>query len=110
MVAEVNNTPWDETYSNIIDFCHKENLPQSKKFLAFPFLDMILNYDFKFNTPNDKLNVCMLVSCSKEMLEAYLSMKKKPINEGNIIYFLLTYGLMNYKFIVGISGKLLSFS
>ena len=71
---------------------------------------MNLDYDFKFNTPNDKLNVYMLVSGSKEMLKAYLSMQKKPINKVNIIHFLLTYGLMNYKFIIGTSGKLLSFS
>lgn len=102
VVAEVNNTPWGEKYSYIIDFSDKENFSQTKKFHVSPFLDMNLDYDFKFNAPNDKLNVHMLVSGSKEMLKAYLSMQKKPINKRNMIYFLLTHGLMNYKFIVGI--------
>ncbi|NNJ94147.1 MAG: DUF1365 domain-containing protein, partial [Halobacteria archaeon] len=65
VVAEVNNTPWGEQYCYILPESLNRGGGETKRFLldkrfhVSPFMDMNIDYDWRFTTPAEKLIVHM---------------------------------------------------
>ena len=112
IVAQINNTPWNERYCYVLD-----NRPSDisnktskvvrsefeKKFHVSPFLPMDMQYFWRFNTPDNKLAVYMKntqeeVTC----FDVNLSLKSKEINALNLCAALVKFPLMTWQVVFGI--------
>ena len=109
IVAEVNNTPWGEQYCYILSDTHNEGDRTGKRFLldkrfhVSPFMDMNIDYDWRFNTPAEKLVVRMNnYQQGRKLFDATLSLRQRPINGINLAGVLIRYPLMTLKIIYAI--------
>ena len=105
IVAEVHNTPWLEEHCYV--FCEAQNKhPHSgwkqfhfqKAFHVSPFMEMDIQYDWRFQVPGDALHVHLNLAhkCTKRF-DATLDLKKVPITRGSLTHVLLAYPLMTWK-------------
>ena len=101
VVAEVNNTPWNERHSYVLAG------PQSgvwlktafdKKFHVSPFNPMAMQYHWRSNTPSRRLVLHMENSAEGEkVFDATLSLSAQPMNATNMHSLLIRYPLMTAK-------------
>lgn len=100
LLAEVNNTPWDERHSYVLPAGDGRWLRQSftKDFHVSPFHPMDMKYQWHSNTPDRKLVLHMANSQHGEtVFDATLSMKRHPATAANLNRFLRAYPLMTAK-------------
>lgn len=109
IVAEVTNTPWGEQYSYILPEAHNRGSASNKRFLldkrfhVSPFMDMNIDYDWRFKTPADKIIVHMKnYRRGEKLFDATLSLRERPINGVSLAAALIRYPLMTVKIIVAI--------
>ena len=109
IVAEITNTPWDERKAYVLTPAldeikagmHRYQFPKS--FHVSPFLPMDLDYDWRFSTPAEALNVHMRLDRSgKKVFDATLKLKAEPLTSGPMAKALISYPLMTLKVIGGI--------
>jgi DUF1365 family protein len=109
IVAEVNNTPWGEQHCYILKDAVNGDSTASKHFLlnkcfhVSPFMDMSIDYDWRFKTPAEKLVVHMNnYQHGKKLFNATLSLRQQPINATNLARVLTHYPLMTVKIVTAI--------
>jgi uncharacterized protein len=109
IVAEVNNTPWGEQYCYVLPVSRNEGGTTGKRFLldkrfhVSPFMGMNIDYDWRFNTPAEKLVVHMKnYQQGSKLFDATLSLQQQPINGINLAGALIRYPLMTVKIITAI--------
>jgi uncharacterized protein len=109
IVAEVNNTPWGEQYCYILLDAHNKGSDSVKRFLldkrfhVSPFMDMNIDYDWRFKTPAEKLVVHMKnYQQGKKLFDATLSLQQQPINSISLAGALIRYPLMTARLITAI--------
>jgi len=109
IVAEIHNTPWSERFCYVLDESRNEGTRNEKRFRfpkAFhvsPFMDMSLNYDWRFTEPGDSVNVHMIsLKDGREIFEADLTVERRVITTSNLNRVLVRYPLMTIKVIVAI--------
>jgi DUF1365 family protein len=74
-----------------------------KRFHVSPFMDMNIDYDWRFNTPAEKLVVHMKnYQQGSKLFDATLSLQQQPINGINLAGALIRYPLMTVKIITAI--------
>jgi DUF1365 family protein len=101
IIAEITNTPWRERHCYVLSPEMNEHSGQwkryrfAKNFHVSPFIDMNVNYDWRFSKPGKRIQVHMedFVGDSK-IFDATLSLKRKPINKSNLSRVLMRYPLM----------------
>ncbi len=105
IVVEVHNTPWLEEHCYVFteamnghphptwkQFCFE------KAFHVSPFMEMAIQYDWRFRVPEDALNVHMnLTHGETKRFDATLMLKKVPITRRSLTRVLLIYPLMTWK-------------
>ena len=113
IIAEVNNTPWGEQYCYVLSEAdnvanaesgsrHKQYKPV-KDFHVSPFMPMNINYDWRFNQPDQRLTVHMQNFIDAEKLfDATLDLKYRPINSPNMARVLVQYPVVTVKVVAGI--------
>lgn len=114
IVAEINNTPWNERHRYVLD-CSKH--PPTEKLHKFtfykdfhisPFMPMEIEYDWVFKTPDDQLSVHMRNLCKDQqttgnkMFDATLELHRQEISPQALRRILLAYPLMTLKVITAI--------
>jgi DUF1365 family protein len=109
IVAEVNNTPWGEQFCYILPESHNRGTAGIKRYLldkrfhVSPFMEMDIDYDWRFTVPADKLIVHMKNHQQGELLfDATLSLERKPVTGTTLAGVLLRYPLMTLKIVVAI--------
>ena len=109
IVAEVSNTPWGEQYCYVLPDAHNRGSGSLKRFLldkrfhVSPFMDMNIEYDWRFKTPAEKLVVHMKNYQHGEILfDATLTLQQRPVNTINLAGALIRYPLMTLKIITAI--------
>jgi len=109
IVAEVNNTPWGEQYCYILPETHNKGDGTIKRFLldkrfhVSPFMDMNIDYDWRFKIPAEKIVVHMNnYQQGEKLFDATLSLRQRPINGSNLAGVLIRYPLMTVKIIIAI--------
>jgi hypothetical protein len=109
IVAEVNNTPWGEQHCYVLP--ESDNLGDAgaqryrvdKRFHVSPFMDMNIDYDWRFTLPAEKLIVHMKNYRQGEMLfDATLSLREQRINGFSLAGVLCRYPLMTAKIVAAI--------
>jgi DUF1365 family protein len=111
IVAEVTNTPWNERHAYVLPERLSEGQPGtgikryrlSKTFHVSPFMEMALDYDWRFTTPGATLNVHMQ-NCkgSEKIFDATLTLQRREISSASLAHALLAFPLMTGKVLGGI--------
>jgi hypothetical protein len=105
IVAEINNTPWGEQHCYVLParasdgaVDRKLRFRFGKDFHVSPFLPMDMDYDWRFNTPADRLLVHMENwREGREVFDATLTLEREPITSASLSSALVSYPLMTAK-------------
>lgn len=113
IVAEVNNTPWNEQHCYVLTDKTNQGNGRNKRyrfdkdFHVSPFMQMDIKYDWRFVEPDERLNVHMEnrqkdSDGNSKVFDATLVMKRQPITGFNLGKTLISFPFMTGKVIGGI--------
>lgn len=106
LVAEVNNTPWDERHSYVLRGPQQGAILRTqfpKAFHVSPFNPMAMLYHWRSNTPGRRLLLHMEnEEAGAKVFDATLSLSARPLNARSLNLFLLRYPLLTVKVGLGI--------
>jgi DUF1365 family protein len=109
IVAEVNNTPWGEQYCYVLPNAHNRGTVTTKRFLldkrfyVSPFMDMNIDYDWRFKTPAEMLVVHMKnYQHGENIFDATLSLREQPVSSFNLARVLIRFPFMSLRIITAI--------
>lgn len=104
IVAEINNTPWDERHAYVLDARSAETAGRGRRwrfgkaFHVSPFMPMDMDYDWRFGEPGASLDVHMENRFRGErMFEATLQLRREPISARSLNLALLSFPLMTLR-------------
>ncbi len=104
IVAEINNTPWDERHAYVLDAdaARLEGGARrwqfGKSFHVSPFLPMDMDYDWRFDEPSRTLHVHMENwKDGERVFEATLELARQPITASSLRRALLAYPFMTLR-------------
>jgi DUF1365 family protein len=104
IVAEINNTPWDERHAYVLDVAAAEAAGRSRRwrldkaFHVSPFMPMDMDYDWRFDEPGASLNVHMEnLLRGERVFEATLQLRREPISARSLNLALLSFPLMTLR-------------
>jgi DUF1365 family protein len=111
VVAEVNNTPWDEQYPYVLDArpgaaerhgrIHRWRL--QKRFHVSPFMALDQAYDWRFLEPGERLAVHMESrEGDRPIFDATLSLERRAMDGWSLAGVLLRYPAMTARVVAGI--------
>lgn len=104
VVAEINNTPWDERHAYVLDAkaapaehgVHRFGF--GKAFHVSPFLPMDMDYDWRFSVPGESLAVHMEnFREGQRVFDATLELRRQPITRTSLTRALLAYPFITLK-------------
>ncbi len=107
IIAEIHNTPWGQEHVYVLSAAdNMHSSPQwrrhqfKKGFHISPFMDMGIEYDWRFRVPGKSLNVHMInYEKGQRLFDASLSLAKRPLTRRNLTRVLLHYPAMTGKVI-----------
>jgi len=108
VVAEVNNTPWNEKHCYVLNFFETDSqrFEHPKAFHVSPFMSMEMIYRWKVSVPRDRLSVQIdnfaNGDTNAKVFDATLRMTRRPIKRWQLTRALLRYPLMTMQIVVGI--------
>ena len=114
IVAEVNNTPWGERDTYVLN-CQDSSVTEtswrfqpSKKMHVSPFMPMDVEYDWVLSAPAKRLTVFMANSKDgQRFFDTAMVMKRKSISGWSLASVLLRFPLMTGKIIFAIHWQAL---
>jgi DUF1365 family protein len=100
LLAEVSNTPWNETHYYLV----KQNSAQitDKAFHVSPFMDMNMKYHWHIKPPGAHFNLRLDSRDEQKLFSAGLAMTAMELNRTNLVNTLISIPLMSVKIIWGI--------
>jgi len=106
LVAEVNNTPWNERYSYVLRGPREGAWLRTdfdKVFHVSPFNPMSMRYRWRSNVPNQRLVLHMDTQTAEgKVADATLALSAQPLTAANLNRTLLRYPFMTVKVALGI--------
>lgn len=108
VVAEVNNTPWNEQHCYVLDLRAASQRQQMtsrhvKEFHVSPFLEMEMDYCWCLSAPEERLKVTIKCQAAEEkVFETMLSLRRTPITRPRLAGLLLRYPLLTLQVFVRI--------
>jgi DUF1365 family protein len=114
IVAEVNNTPWGERHCYVLPQTmnqgqagHKRYFPDKEMHVS-PFMEMDIDYDWRFNTPSDQLTAHMENERGgQKIFDATLMLERKEISAAALASVLIRFPLMTLQIILAIHWQAL---
>lgn len=105
VVAEINNTPWNERYAYVL--APEPGKPcvfeMAKVFHVSPFFPMDMTYRWRFDPPGENLRIHMENHRQAQLhFEAGLRLKRHPMTAGNLRRMFCRYPLLSFKVSAGI--------
>lgn len=109
IVAEVNNTPWGERHCYVLPQSmnrgrgsHARYHPE-KVFHVSPFMEMDVDYDWRFNQPGERLTVHMEnARHGEKVFDATLDLQRREISAGSLARVLVLFPMITVKVVAGI--------
>ncbi len=104
IVAEINNTPWNEQFCYVLPIRDtSQHFAFDKKFHVSPFNSMKQQYDWRLSSPEEYLTVDMNVY-QDNLLHFYagINLQRQEINSASLARVLIQFPLMTVKIIVSI--------
>jgi DUF1365 family protein len=109
IVAEVNNTPWNEQHCYVLPDALNVGRGAAWRFRpakdmhVSPFIGMDVDYDWTFTQPGSRLTVFMATSRNGErFFDASMNMRKTEITGRSLARVLVAFPLMTLKVIAAI--------
>ena len=87
MLAEVSNTPWNETHYYLLDVSDPQ--PHAKQFHVSPFNPMNQQYHWKITPPGDSVGIRIESHQEKRVFDATLKLRRRELNQTNLNRVLL---------------------
>jgi hypothetical protein len=105
IVVEIHNTPWGERHCYVFGDNQNEHPVKywrryrfNKIFHVSPFIDMDIQYDWRFRMPSDIIRVHMIdIEKGKKLFDASLMLKRRPISHKALTRMLMKYPLMTMR-------------
>ncbi|MBW2517850.1 MAG: DUF1365 domain-containing protein [Deltaproteobacteria bacterium] len=105
IIVEIHNTPWGEVHCYVLDRHDNEHPVKNwrrhrfaKVFHVSPFIDMNINYDWRFREPDTSIRVHMIDYENEQLLfDASLALKRRQISRRALTDLLIKYPLMTAK-------------
>jgi DUF1365 family protein len=105
IVVEIHNTPWGEVHCYVLSREQNEHPVINwrrhrfeKVFHVSPFIDMNIDYDWRFREPDTDIRVHMIdYENGEKLFDASLALKRREISPGALNRVLLKYPLMTAK-------------
>lgn len=109
IVAEINNIPWKEQHCYVLGDRENEGKDPWKRyrfpkaFHVSPFMDMEIDYDWRFRAPDQRIQVHMInYEHGKVLFDATLSLERTPITGRSLTTVLARYPIMTLKVVAAI--------
>ena len=109
IVAEITNTPWNERHAYVLTVKGEHEAWQAsrfrfeKRFHVSPFMEMDMEYHWRFTPPADMLNVHMEnFKQGGKVFDATLTLERRAINTRNLAHALTAFPLMTAKIVAAI--------
>jgi DUF1365 family protein len=109
ITADITNTPWGDRHSYLLDARDRNSSTDEmhfrfgKNFHVSPFMDMDMEYDWRFSEPGATLKVQMTnYRKNSKLFTANLDLTRLELNGCNLAGVLLSYPPMTLKVIAGI--------
>jgi DUF1365 family protein len=105
IVVEIHNTPWQERHCYVLGQEQNEHPLKNwrrhrftKAFHVSPFIDMNIDYDWRFSEPRGDVRVHMIdIEGGKTLFDASLALKRRAICRQALSRVLMKYPLMTLK-------------
>ncbi len=104
IVAEINNTPWDERHAYVLAVDAAEAAGRGwswrfrKAFHVSPFMPMDMDYDWRFDLPGNSLHVHMdSTREGQRSFDATLSLERRALTAGSLNRALFSFPLLTLK-------------
>jgi len=105
VIADIHNTPWLEEYPYVLGDDLNEHARKDwrryrfeKRFHVSPFMDMDMDYDWRFRMPGQSLNVHMINHRNgRKLFDASLNLKRREIDHRSLARVLTIYPAMTVK-------------
>lgn len=104
VVAEINNTPWDERHAYVLAVDRAERTGRAwawrfrKAFHVSPFMPMDMDYDWRFDAPGESLHVHMdSTRVGERSFAATLSLERRPLTAATLNLALVRFPLITLK-------------
>lgn len=104
IIAEIHNTPWNEEYCYVLDEqtnqgdAHTKIFRFPKTFHVSPFIDMNMDYEWRFSEPGPTLDVHMEDRQANQIIfAADLDLERREISGPNLARALMLHPLMTVK-------------
>ncbi len=109
LVGEVNNTPWGEQHCYVLWEGNRTpgagplRFSHAKSFHVSPFIDMQMQYRWRFRPPERQLAVSIsTVDAEGILFNAGMTMLRRPLDRRQLRRVLLRYPLMNTRVLAAI--------
>lgn len=112
VVAEVNNTPWNEKHCYVLDFTatnqesRVHHCEHPKEFHVSPFMPIAMAYRWKVSEPGERLSVHIenfhKFDAESKTFDSTLTMTRRPLTRWQLTRVLLRYPLMTLQVFAGI--------
>jgi len=103
IIAEINNTPWNQRHSYCIDMRIHESKNFSKDFHISPFMPMDIDYNWRFSRPTEKIDIKMKNFHQEQlMFDADLNLERREWSYKTAIKMSMMYPLIPLKIVWGI--------
>ncbi|GAB4158658.1 MAG: DUF1365 domain-containing protein [Planctomycetaceae bacterium] len=103
VVAEVNNTPWNERHCYVLQTPMDRHIVTQKEFHVSPFMGMDMEYRWRLSLPGEHLTVRMENHQQKRAIfDASLSLKRGALTRWNLARALLRFPFMTARVTAGI--------
>jgi uncharacterized protein len=103
VVAEVNNTPWNEQHCYVLDvrqnkYSDQPRLTHAKEFHVSPFMGMEMDYRWGLTSPGKLLTVAVEnVTAEGRLFWASMSLRRRELTKWNLAQMLLRYPLLTLR-------------
>ena len=105
IIVEIHNTPWAERHCYVLGAEHNEHPFENwrrhrfqKAFHVSPFIDMDINYDWRFREPGDSLSVHMIdYENGEKLFDASLALQRREITGRSLTKVLFQYPVLTAK-------------
>ncbi|MCH9692993.1 MAG: DUF1365 domain-containing protein [Gammaproteobacteria bacterium] len=104
IVTEVNNTPWGERDMHVLSCSAADDnavplrFQPKKNMHVSPFMPMDVDYDWRFTTPLDQMNVYMAnYKHGEKFFDVSMRLQRKEISAGSLARVLLRFPFMTFK-------------
>jgi hypothetical protein len=109
IVAEINNTPWGEQYCYVLGRnldegrAGKNRYRFGKAFHVSPFMDMEVDYDWRFCDPGRQLVIHMdNLKAGRKFFDATMTLRRRELSTATLAHALVRYPFMTGKVISAI--------